>query len=259
MSRGDVLSSVEAIERGNGRPVFEVDIRQARYWVALDEYDYEYLKGMPLDELLTDFSILGIAGYSKSEFYPAPEEFPILNAREFAETALQIHEKVWKMNAESEESDNFDQGLKSEQKEEYMRKSMIDNYVMPDVDSSSFEGKVLKYTFFSDPGHGWLRVPTKDMLEIMGDDFKLITRYSYTSRPKMNELPRYVYLEEDCDCSRFSHQVEAKGATLEIKVKNSNSESSIRGYNKFSVDYIKACLVDDDISKANTTLGSMGS
>ena len=51
------------------------------------------------------------------------------------------------------------------------------------------------FTFFSDPGHGWLQVPV-DFLKFVGlkiDDF---TDYSYRSGGN-------VYLEEDCDASLF--------------------------------------------------------
>lgn len=46
------------------------------------------------------------------------------------------------------------------------------------------------YTFYEDPGHGWLRVPKS---EIMGGLEYLISPYS-----------RYIYLEEDCDLSAFA-------------------------------------------------------
>lgn len=54
--------------------------------------------------------------------------------------------------------------------------------------------KTTQYTFFHDPGHGWLRVPHK-MILALGIAAE-ISGYSYVDKD-------YVYLEEDCDYSRF--------------------------------------------------------
>lgn len=48
------------------------------------------------------------------------------------------------------------------------------------------------YLFTEDPGHGWLRVPLKELRPIQDK----ITAYSY-----MNN--KYAYLEEDCDMGTF--------------------------------------------------------
>lgn len=53
-----------------------------------------------------------------------------------------------------------------------------------------------KYVFTSDPGHGWLRVPMAELVE-MGIADK-ISPYSYISHNR-----RFAYLEEDCDFSTF--------------------------------------------------------
>lgn len=53
-----------------------------------------------------------------------------------------------------------------------------------------------KYTFFSDPGHGWLSVSMKE-IEALGIKNK-ITHYSYISPSKTR-----VYLEEDGDLLTF--------------------------------------------------------
>ena len=57
---------------------------------------------------------------------------------------------------------------------------------------------ITSFTFYEDPGHGWLEVPAKllSLLQIESE----ITSYSYISR---NGL--YAYLEEDCDVSTFCH------------------------------------------------------
>ena len=54
-----------------------------------------------------------------------------------------------------------------------------------------------KVVFFSDPGHGWLRVKRAeiDKLDLMSK----ISPYSYQS-----DDGHYVYLEEDCDLARYA-------------------------------------------------------
>jgi len=50
------------------------------------------------------------------------------------------------------------------------------------------------YTFYEDPGHGWLQVPKKDITELnIQDD---ISDYSFVDDDN-------VYLEEDCDVAIF--------------------------------------------------------
>lgn len=61
-----------------------------------------------------------------------------------------------------------------------------------------------KYTFYEDPGHGWLEVPMADLIEAGVAD--KISRCSYRDGDK-------AYLEEDCDMATF---LQAKaGAPIE--------------------------------------------
>ena len=54
--------------------------------------------------------------------------------------------------------------------------------------------------FISDPGHGWLEVPTADV-EAAG---YAPSRYSYNSNPAVMESPgAFTYLEEDCDVAGY--------------------------------------------------------
>ena len=54
----------------------------------------------------------------------------------------------------------------------------------------------MKYTFYEDPGHGWLEVPTPELREL-GIAHKISTcSYVYPNG-------RFVYLEEDCDLTTF--------------------------------------------------------
>ena len=48
------------------------------------------------------------------------------------------------------------------------------------------------YCFFTDPGHGWLRVSLKELTPIQDT----ITPYSYMRG-------KYAYLEEDSDAAKF--------------------------------------------------------
>lgn len=57
----------------------------------------------------------------------------------------------------------------------------------------------MTYRFFSDPGHGWLEVPKKELAEL--GIAEKISAYSYQSR-------QMAYLEEDCDLAVF---LRAKG------------------------------------------------
>ena len=54
--------------------------------------------------------------------------------------------------------------------------------------------------FISDPGHGWLEVPTADV-EASG---YVPSQYSYKSNPAIMESPgTFTYLEEDCDVAGY--------------------------------------------------------
>lgn len=83
---------------------------------------------------------------------------------------------------------------------------------------------VLKFTFISDPGHGFLRVPLT-ILEKYGVQFK-ISPYSYKSK-------RYAFLEEDMDANTFMDAVKAKGDGVELKVSYIDVPSSCRNYPRF--------------------------
>lgn len=97
-----------------------------------------------------------------------------------------------------------------------------------------------RYTFTSDPGHGWLVVPTKDIATLgIAQD---ITPYSYLS-PRGGK----AYLEEDCDAGKF---VEAYAKhygldedTLWKKIAVTNNidrEAACRSYDRFDPARIPA-------------------
>jgi len=83
----------------------------------------------------------------------------------------------------------------------------------------------MSFLFFSDPGHGWLKIPRK-LLQQLGIEQK-ITHYSY-------QRSEYVYLEEDCDASLFLQTMKEKG--IEVKIvdrRQDNKSSPIRSYASF--------------------------
>ena len=56
----------------------------------------------------------------------------------------------------------------------------------------------MPYTFYEDPGHGWLAVPIKELKQL--GIWEKITVYSY-----MDE--QFVYLEEDQDMDTFLNTI----------------------------------------------------
>jgi hypothetical protein len=79
------------------------------------------------------------------------------------------------------------------------------------------------FTFFIDPGHGWLKVSRYDLAELGLSD-QDFTAYSFIKGD-------YLYLEEDCDASKFVEVYQAKhGTRPAIKESLTNSNSRIRSY-----------------------------
>lgn len=65
----------------------------------------------------------------------------------------------------------------------------------------------VKIVFFSDPSHGWGRVPRNLLTELGIAD--RISEFSYQDQD-------YVYLEEDCDLPRVISALHAAGLDEEI-------------------------------------------
>lgn len=84
--------------------------------------------------------------------------------------------------------------------------------------------KTRTYDFISDPGHGWIKVPRKQL-----DDLNIadkITRYSY-------QRNGHVYLEEDCDATTFSDAMEQTGFLLRFRSRISDKQSKVRSYEPY--------------------------
>ena len=86
--------------------------------------------------------------------------------------------------------------------------------------------KSRKFTFISDPGHGWLKVSRADLLKY--DVAHLISGYSYMRN-------NHVYLEEDIDAATFIRAVEATGVKVLFNEVSSNKQSKIRNYTGFTI------------------------
>ena len=75
------------------------------------------------------------------------------------------------------------------------------------------------YTFYSDAGHGWLKVSIEEVKEL---NVK-VSKYSYRKN-------HTLYLEEDCDAPKFLEAYESKfGFRPNIKEAPSVNQSFIRG------------------------------
>lgn len=81
------------------------------------------------------------------------------------------------------------------------------------------------YTFYTDPGHGWLEVPLAD-IEALGIR-KEISHYSFLNGS-------IAYLEEDCDAGLFLQAYKNKyGEAPEISEIHTNYDSHVRRYRRF--------------------------
>jgi len=86
------------------------------------------------------------------------------------------------------------------------------------------------YDFYSDPGHGWLKV-SRDELKELGLT-ETITSFSY-------QRGKDVYLEEDCDASAFfKAKQEKQGITIKFRDHYAGERvSKIRNYMRYVAIY----------------------
>ena len=83
----------------------------------------------------------------------------------------------------------------------------------------------MKFNFFSDPSHGWLKVPRTLLIKL--GITNQITQYSYQKK-------EFVYLEEDQDLSLFLQTMKKSNLNFQIlNMKQSNKSSKIRSYERF--------------------------
>jgi hypothetical protein len=87
--------------------------------------------------------------------------------------------------------------------------------------------KTKTFTFFSDPGHAWLKVPLYLLHEF--ELFDKISTYSYLHNHS-------AYLEEDLDAFVLIRAFEEKGWKLEFKDEHTDRQSKIRSYERYTAD-----------------------
>ena len=90
------------------------------------------------------------------------------------------------------------------------------------------------YTFYCDPGHGWLKVSFKE-IKALGIEDK-ITAHSYM-RYNKNAHGWDIYLEEDCDATLFYEAKKARGEEIKPVYTYSQKSSKIRSYYYYNVRY----------------------
>lgn len=81
------------------------------------------------------------------------------------------------------------------------------------------------FTAYSDPGHGWIKVP-RALLSTLNIADK-VSRWSY-------QRDKYVYLEEDGDLQTFVTAYELKYSKRPVfKERFTNKQSKIRNYESY--------------------------
>jgi len=84
--------------------------------------------------------------------------------------------------------------------------------------------KTKTYSFYNDPGHGWLAVKRKELVEL-----GIIDKISTCSYQK----GQTVYLEEDCDAPLFANAYTAKHGVKPATKDVYHEKTPIRNYDSF--------------------------
>lgn len=82
----------------------------------------------------------------------------------------------------------------------------------------------MKYTYHTDPGHGWIEVPIAELRRL--DVADKISPYSYRKGAT-------AYLEEDCDASAWADAKRAAGEPFELVTLHTNDDHAIRNFSRF--------------------------
>lgn len=83
---------------------------------------------------------------------------------------------------------------------------------------------IIKRTFYSDPGHAWLKVGYNELVEL-GIEAD-ISPFSYRDGDD-------VYLEEDCDVGKYIVASNRNGIGINFDTARTNDESIIRSYDRY--------------------------
>lgn len=83
------------------------------------------------------------------------------------------------------------------------------------------------FGFYTDPGHGWMRVP-REVIDQLGIAPQ-ISRYSY-------QRANWVYLEEDVDMPLVIRELRDRGVSVGLTQYHANGWSKIRRYERFNAE-----------------------
>ncbi|NDH66864.1 MAG: hypothetical protein EBY22_02945 [Gammaproteobacteria bacterium] len=83
---------------------------------------------------------------------------------------------------------------------------------------------MLKLQFFTDPGHGWIKVKKTDLVKLGIAD--KISPYSYMRTD-------FAYLEEDCDASLYLGALKQRGIEFQLLNLPSSGNSRVRSYQRY--------------------------
>ena len=93
----------------------------------------------------------------------------------------------------------------------------------------------MKFTWYNDPAHGWLRVPIVAVVQVGASEN--ITPYSYMHG-------QYAYLEEDQDASTFIKAwKEFTEDPIEFSERYTDNPSKIRSYASYNHEHAEIIAV----------------
>ena len=85
----------------------------------------------------------------------------------------------------------------------------------------------LVYDFYSDAGHGWVKVEIAELVSL--GIHLAISGFSYMRG-------KYAYLEEDCDFAKFFEaKKKVTSKSLRMHYHNTNNSSRIRNYDSYNI------------------------
>jgi len=111
-----------------------------------------------------------------------------------------------------------------------MSKSAFPSYTFKfntEVVGKSGLSKSRTYDFYSDPGHGWMKVPKSQIAEL-----GIENDISSSSHQRGD----YAYLEEDQDATTFIHAMNRQGYEVKIHDHIADKQSKIRNYRQYQAN-----------------------
>jgi hypothetical protein len=85
----------------------------------------------------------------------------------------------------------------------------------------------MKFVYYTDPGHGWVKVSRQLLLK-----YNIADKISCFSYQRGNT----VYLEEDCDLGHLDSALTEQGIKIDLINRHTNRSSKIRNYQHYSLD-----------------------